>query len=66
LKECFEKELKFKLSQKSASGQSEEAILVKCFKYFDLNNSGTVSRDEFIKSVEKIGINTSLNKQVTN
>ena len=36
--------------------QNEEAVLLKCFKYFDLNNNGTVEPDEFEKAVEKIGI----------
>lgn len=36
--------------------QSEEQVLVKSFKYFDLNNSGQVEPDEFAKSIEKIGI----------
>jgi Ca2+-binding EF-hand superfamily protein len=30
--------------------------LTKAFKYFDLNNSGTVEPDEFAKAIEKIGI----------
>ena len=29
---------------------------MKAFKYFDLNNNGTVEPDEFAKAVEKIGI----------
>lgn len=31
-------------------------MLLKAFKYFDLNNNGTVEPDEFAKAVEKIGI----------
>ena len=31
-------------------------IDLKAFKYFDLNNNGTVEPDEFAKAVEKIGI----------
>ena len=30
--------------------------MLKAFKYFDLNNNGTVEPDEFAKAVEKIGI----------
>ena len=51
----FEKELLNKLSQKSGGG-NEEQILMKSFKYFDLNNNGTVEPDEFAKAIEKIGI----------
>ena len=35
---------------------SEESTLLKAFKYFDLNNNGTVEPDEFAKAIEKIGI----------
>jgi len=52
----FEKELKNKLTLKSNAHQSEETILKKSFKYFDLDNSGQCSRDEFQKAVEKIGV----------
>jgi Ca2+-binding EF-hand superfamily protein len=31
-------------------------VLQKAFKYFDLNNSGSVEPDEFAKAIEKIGI----------
>ena len=44
---------------------SEEAVLLKAFKYFDLNNNGTVEPDEFAKAVEKIGIMIPT-KQVSN
>ena len=52
----FEKTLKAKLAQKSNGMQNEESVLLKSFKYFDLNNNGTVEPDEFAKAVEKIGI----------
>lgn len=52
----FEKTLKQKLAQKSSGNANEETVLLKAFKYFDLNNNGTVEPDEFAKAVEKIGI----------
>ena len=52
----FEKTLKAKLSQKATGLASEESVLLKAFKYFDLNNNGSVEPDEFAKAVEKIGI----------
>ena len=52
----FEKELIKKLSQKAAGNQSEEQILIKCFKYFDLKNNESVEPNEFAKAIEKIGI----------
>lgn len=41
---------------KAAMGQSEETILLRSFKYFDLNNNGGVEPEEFAKAIEKIGI----------
>ena len=52
----FENELKVKLQQKATSYVSEETILMRSFKYFDLDNSGYVSLEEWIKAVEKIGV----------
>lgn len=52
----FERELKNKLAQKASGAQSEETVLLKSFKYFDLNNNGTVEPEEFAKAIEKIGI----------
>lgn len=31
-------------------------MLLKSFKYFDLNNNGVVEPEEFAKAIEKIGI----------
>ena len=52
----FEKDLKFKISQKAKANQTEESLLNKSFRYFDLNDSGTVTRNEFIKAIQKIGV----------
>ena len=52
----FERELKNKLAEKTKGAQSEESVLKKAFKYFDLNDNGTVEPDEFAKAIEKIGI----------
>lgn len=56
LRVSFERELKNKLAQKSSGTQSEETVLLKSFKYFDLNNNGVVEPEEFAKAIEKIGI----------
>ncbi len=56
LKLKFEKELKYKLELKSNGRTTEETILLKAFKYFDLDNSGKCSQNEFIKTINKIGI----------
>jgi Ca2+-binding EF-hand superfamily protein len=36
--------------------QTEEQILVRYFKYFDLENTGLASLRDFIKTIEKIGV----------
>lgn len=56
LKASFERELKNKLQEKTKGSQSEETVLKKAFKYFDLNDNGVVEPDEFAKAIEKIGI----------
>ena len=52
----FENELKHKLMQKSNAKLTEEACLVKMFKYFDIYDKGSVDFNEFIKAMEKIGL----------
>jgi calcyphosin len=56
IREKFESELLQKLQQKTNSHVSEEIVLMKAFKYFDLDNSGSVSFEEWLKAIEKIGI----------
>ena len=38
MKTSFEKELKNKLLMKTTGNQSEEIVLLRAFKYFDLSN----------------------------
>jgi Ca2+-binding EF-hand superfamily protein len=52
----FEKEVRARLGQKATSFVSEEQILLKSFKYFDLDNSGRVDYNEFVKAIEKLGV----------
>ena len=61
-KQKFIKELKSKLNQKCYGNTSEETVLVRAFKYFDLDNTGLSDVDTFLKTVKKIGI-TSLNDE---
>lgn len=56
LKSAFEKEIRNKLALKSNGKQGEDAILIKAFKYFDLDNSGECSKDEWLKALTKIGV----------
>lgn len=51
----FQKELQDKLIQKSNDKISQEACLVKMFKFFDVNDLGHIKFPQFCKSMEKIG-----------
>ena len=59
-KEKFIKELKSKLNQKCYGNTSEETVLIRAFKYFDLDKTGFSDIDTFLSKVRKVGI-TSLN-----
>ena len=52
----FENEVRLKLAQRANSYVSEETLMLRSFKYFDLDNSGMVSLEEWIKAIEKIGV----------
>jgi len=56
MKTSFEKELKNKLLQKTVGNQSEEIVLLRAFKYFDLSNTNLSDKQTFVKAVMKIGI----------
>jgi Ca2+-binding EF-hand superfamily protein len=63
----FENELRAKLQQKATPRLGEETILLKAFRFFDLDNSNTVNCEEFVKAIEKIGIiveNTQILQQI--
>lgn len=63
-KTLFERELKNKLALKSDGKSSEENLIIKAFKYFDLDNSGECSPDEFTKAVAKLGVTGFNEKQL--
>ena len=56
MKSSFEKELKNKLLMKTVGNQSEEMVLLRAFKYFDLSNTNLSDKHSFINTVMKIGI----------
>ena len=62
MKANFIKEIKNKLAIKSNGKTGEEAILIKAFKYFDLDNSGECDKEEFLKALTKIGV-TGFNEE---
>ena len=55
-KEKFIKDLKNKLNQKAYGNITEETVLVKAFKYFDLDNTGKSDVECFLKTINKIGV----------
>ena len=42
--------------QKCPPTQGEDTYLIKCFKYFDIQNKGYVEFDQFYRTIEKIGV----------
>ena len=52
----FEKDLKTKLSQKCPATQEEAAFLTKTFKFFDIQNQGSVTKDQFGRAITKVGV----------
>lgn len=58
LRNAFERELRTKLTQKASPKIPEDAVLLRNFKFFDLNNKGRVTRDEFAKALNKIGVSS--------
>lgn len=48
--------MKARLAQKSNQFNTDEAVLLKAFKYFDLNNNQVCELAEFSKVLEKIGV----------
>lgn len=52
----FESELRLKIQQKATAHVSEETVMLRAFKYFDLDNSGNVSLEEWVKAIEKTGV----------
>ena len=52
----FIKDLKNKLNQKTYGNITDETVLVKAFKYFDLDNTGKSDENCFLKTINKIGV----------
>ena len=61
----FEKELKNKLLIKTVGNQSEEMVLLRAFKYFDLSNTNLCDKENFVKTVMKIGITGFTEKNIS-
>lgn len=55
----FVKTLKEKLMQKCKPNESPENVMNRCFKYFDVDDSGSLDYDEWKKGLEKMGVTLS-------
>ena len=47
-----------KLEQKCPPTSDEAMFLGKTFKFFDIQNKGSVTQDQFVRAVEKLGVVT--------
>jgi len=52
----FENDLKRKLDQKCPSTQEKSLFLSKTFKFFDIQNRGSITCDQFKRAVQKLGV----------
>ena len=66
LKKQFEKELKTKLSLKANSKTSEEQLLIKTFKYFDLMSTGYLEISDFRRSLDKLAVSGFDDENINN
>ena len=59
-KQTFEKQLRQKVAQKANARETDEAYLVKSFKFFDIYDKGALTFAQFHQALEKIGLFYSL------
>ena len=52
----FEKNLKWKLSQRAKTSADEFRLLMNTFKYYDFNPSGVIDKEQWKQSILKIGL----------
>ena len=52
----FERDLKQKLEMKCPPTQEETTFLTKTFKFFDIQNKGSVTEEQFGRAIQKIGV----------
>ena len=48
--------IKLNSFKKSKNTETNEKYLLKCFKYFDLKNDGFINYENYLKSIERVGI----------
>lgn len=57
LRRIFEFELKRKLAMRAKSSTHEMFLLMSSFRFYDINNMGTINKDQWCKAFMKIGLN---------
>lgn len=57
IRRIFEFELKRKLSMRAKSSTHEMILLINAFRFYDTNNLGTVTKDQWCKALVNIGLN---------
>ena len=60
----YETQIKRKIREKGDQRISEKANLIKIFKFFDLNNSGSSDLRQFTKTLAKVGLVFSNDEEV--
>ena len=56
LQQIFEYELKRKLSQRAKISSDEMKILLNVFRFFDLNYTGIINKDQWIQGILRTGL----------
>ena len=56
LEQIFEYELKRKLSERARKSSGEMSILLHGFKFFDINYTGIITKDQWIKGILRTGL----------
>ncbi|CDW79898.1 ef hand family protein [Stylonychia lemnae] len=56
LLENFQKQLRNRLQLKAQKNQSEENVLFKTFKFYDIQNRGEIQQADFMRAMDKIGL----------
>ena len=57
IRQMFEYEIHRKLSMRAKCSTSEMSMINNAFKFYDINNTGTVGKAEWVKVFGRIGLN---------
>ncbi|MCQ2820355.1 MAG: EF-hand domain-containing protein [archaeon] len=65
LRKIFEYELRRKLAMRAKTSSHEMIILINAFRFYDTNNLGTVTKEQWSRSFGKIGLNGFTEKDLS-